>query len=90
MSSTTSPQPSVTDDVGIYECEIHLKFNLLEEERAITNRGQLLELLLDAFLCGADDYLEPILIEAKASPLSELNASPQMRRQLIRLRNSRG
>jgi len=88
MSSTTSPQPPITNDIGIYECEIHLKFNLLEEGRAITDRGQLLELLLDAFLSGADEYLEPIHIEAKASPISELCASPQMRRQLIRLRNS--
>lgn len=89
MSSTTSPQSPVTPDLGIYECEIHLKFNLLEEGGAITDRGQLLELLLDAFLCGADEYLEPIQVEAKASPISELAASPQMRRQLIRLRNSR-
>lgn len=90
MSSPVSPQSPVTNDVGIYECEIHLKFNLLEEGHAISNRSQLLELLLDAFLCGADDYLEPILVEAKASPLSELEASPHLRRQLIRLRNSRG
>ncbi|WP_448562210.1 Npun_R1517 family heterocyst differentiation transcriptional regulator [Trichothermofontia sp.] len=90
MAPKTFSQAPATNDIGIYKCEVHLKFNLLEEGQAITDRGQLLELLLDAFLCGADEYLEPIHIEAKASPVSELAASPQMRRQLIRLRNSRG
>ncbi len=88
MPSTNSPRSPVANGIGIYECEVHLKFNLLEEDRALRDRSQLLELLLDAFLSGADDYLEPVLVEAKALPLSELDASPQMRRQLIRLRNS--
>ncbi|HEY9896999.1 MAG TPA: Npun_R1517 family heterocyst differentiation transcriptional regulator [Candidatus Sericytochromatia bacterium] len=81
-------QPTVPE-VGVYECEIHLKFRLIEEKDALNDRDRLLELLIDAFTCGTDEYLEPIQIEVAANELSETEASPQMRRRLIRLRNSK-
>ncbi|HEY9624147.1 MAG TPA: Npun_R1517 family heterocyst differentiation transcriptional regulator [Crinalium sp.] len=76
-------------EVGVYDCEIHLKFRLIEEKGALRDREQLLEMLLDAFVCGADDYLEPVRVHVEAQEISEVEASPQMRRQLIRLRNAR-
>lgn len=81
-------QPSSLE-VGVYECEVHLKFRLIEEKGILTDRDKLLELLLDAFTCGTDDYMEPIEVEAAVQEIPELQASPQMRRRLIRLRNSK-
>lgn len=78
-----------TPQVGVYECEVRLKFRLIEEKGALSNPEQLLELLLDAYSCGADEFLEPIESTVKAEEISEFTASPQMRRQLIRLRNSK-
>lgn len=75
-------------EVGVYECEIHLKFRLIEEKCILSDREQLLDLLIDAFMAGADDYLEPLQTCVEAQEISELDASPQMRRQLMRLRNS--
>ncbi|NDJ16237.1 Npun_R1517 family heterocyst differentiation transcriptional regulator [Myxacorys almedinensis] len=75
-------------EVSVYECEIHLKFRLIEEKGVLQDREQLLEMLIDAFSCGSDEYLEPMQIKVNAAEISELEASPQMRRQLIRLRNS--
>ncbi len=77
-----------TPEVGVYECEIHLKFRLIEEKGALNQQSHLLEALIDAFAYGSDDYMEPIQIEVSAEEICELAASPQMRRQLIRLRNS--
>ena len=76
-------------DVGVYECEIRLKFRLLEEKGAFADREKLLEMLLEAFTCGADEYMEPLQVEVAAQEVSEIQASPQMRRRLIRLRNSK-
>ncbi|MBD2020269.1 Npun_R1517 family heterocyst differentiation transcriptional regulator [Leptolyngbya sp. FACHB-36] len=81
-------QPT-SSEVGVYECEIHLKFRLIEEKGALGDRDRLLELLLDAFACGMDDYLEPIHVAVDAQEILEVQASPQMRRHLIRLRNSK-
>jgi hypothetical protein len=75
-------------EVGVYDCEIRLKFRLIEDKTVLRDRDRLLEILLDAFSCGADEYLETVTAEAQAQEISEVNASPQMRRQLIRLRNS--
>lgn len=75
-------------EVKVYECEIHLKFRLIEEKGALDQQAHLLEALLDAFAYGSDDYMEPIQVEVSAEEICELAASPQMRRQLIRLRNS--
>jgi hypothetical protein len=87
--SSLEHQPT-PKDVGVYECEIHLKFRLVEEQGALNNQDQqqLLEILMDAFAAGADEYLEPLQVEVKAKQISEVLASPQMRRQLMRLRNS--
>lgn len=76
-------------DVGVYECEVHLKFRLIEERSAFSDRRKLLEILLDAFTYGADDYMEPLDVNADAQEIPEFEASPQMRRRLIRLRNSK-
>jgi len=80
---------SDVSDISVYDCEIHLKFRLIEEKMNLGDREQLLETLLDAFSCGADDYLEHIQVEVDAQEVPEVQASPKMRRQLIRLRNSR-
>jgi len=74
--------------VSVYECEIHLKFRLIEEKSVLRDREHLLELLLDAFAEGPDEFLETLQARVKAHEVSELEASPQMRRQLMRLRNS--
>lgn len=78
-----------TPEVGVYECEVRLKFRLIEEKGMLSNPEQLLEFLLDAYSCGADEFLEPIETDVKAEEISEFAASPQMRRRLIRLRNSK-
>jgi Mg2+ and Co2+ transporter CorA len=80
---------SSANEIGVYECEIHLKFRLIEEKGVIKEQDQLLEALLDAFAYGSDDYMEPIEVEVAAQEMSELQASPDMRRRLIRLRNSK-
>lgn len=74
--------------VGIYECEIKLKFRLIEEDLAHCDRDQLLQILVDAYSYGSDDYLEALQTEVDVHEVSELEASPEMRRQVIRLRNA--
>lgn len=88
MNSDAASNPDQQVEVSVYECEIHLKFRLIEEKRVLSDRDRLLELLIDAFAAGADDYLEPLHSCVKTEEISELDASPQMRRQLMRLRNS--
>jgi len=88
MKHDAECQPA-SAEVGVYECEIHLKFRLIEEKNMLNDREKLLEMLLDAFTCGTDEYMEPIQIEVGAHEVPEVRASPQMRRRLIRLRNSR-
>lgn len=85
-SDTASRQPNQVE-VSVYECEIHLKFRLVEEKCALHDREELLDLLIEAFTTGADDYMEPLQTCVKTQEISELEASPQMRRQLMRLRN---
>lgn len=74
--------------IGVYECEVKLKFRLLEENLAHCDREQLLQLLVDAFAYGSDEYLEAMQTEVEVKEVSEFEASPEMRRQLIRLRNA--
>lgn len=88
MKQDLEYQPT-TLEVGVYECEIHLKFRLIEEKGALGDRERLLEMLLDAFSCGTDEFMEPIQVEVDAQEVPEFQASPQMRRRLIRLRNSK-
>ncbi|NET04878.1 MAG: hypothetical protein F6K09_00520 [Merismopedia sp. SIO2A8] len=87
-SSPLRTQVSPTD-VSIYECEIHLKFKLIEDKGILTDREHLLEILLDALSCGTDEYLEMQTTYAGAKEIPETDASAEMRRQVIRLRNSK-
>ena len=73
--------------VGVYECEVTLKFRLIEEAQVMDNRDRLLELLLDAFAYGSDEFVEALESQVKVSAIDEASAPPLMRRQLIRLRN---
>jgi len=88
MKSSSAQYQPVNSEVGVYDCEIHLKFRLIEEKGVLSDREQLLETLLEAFSCGADEYLEHIEVEVSVQEVSDIDASPQMRRRLIRLRNS--
>ena len=88
MKSDAASQQPNKSEVSVYECEIHLKFRLIEEKGSLRDRDDLLELLIEAFTIGADEYMEPLATDVKAQEISELDASPQMRRQLMRLRNS--
>ena len=88
MKSDAASHPNQKVEISVYECEIHLKFRLIEENCVLNDREKLLELLIDAFIAGADEYLEPLHSCVKTQEISELEASPQMRRQLMRLRNS--
>ncbi len=89
MKSDSIQYQSDDSEVGVYECEVHLKFRLIYDKESMQDRDQLLDLLLDAFMSGEDEYLEPTKVQVKAARISELEASPEMRRQLIRLRNSK-
>lgn len=75
-------------EVGVYECEIHLKFRLIEEKSLFSDEDQLLQVLLEALVDSSDDFLETLQATVKAHQVSELKASPQMRKQLMRLRNT--
>lgn len=88
-NSTSFSRVSTQPDLGVYNCEVHLKFRMIEDRGLPSDRGELLELLLEAFGYGTDEYLEALQVEVKAEAISDLEASPQMRRQLIRLRNAK-
>lgn len=90
MKPDSLEQQPLSSEFAVYDCEIRLKFRLIEEKQILSNREQLLEMLLDAFSYGADEYLEPVQAYVEAREVPEMDASPQMRRQLIRLRNSNG
>lgn len=89
MKSSSLQTQNVPLDVGIYDCEVRLKFKLIEEQGLLVDQENLLEFLLDAFSCGSDDYLEMLSVKAKATEVPDTDASAEMRRQLIRLRNSK-
>jgi hypothetical protein len=85
LETSASNEP----DIGAYDCEIRLKFRLIEEKSALNlDRDRLLELLLEAFSYGADECLETLQSQVTVTPVPDLNTSPAMRRHLIRLRNS--
>ncbi|MEM6450569.1 MAG: Npun_R1517 family heterocyst differentiation transcriptional regulator [Cyanobacteria bacterium P01_D01_bin.105] len=88
MDSSTKRALS-DSEVGIYECEVRLKFRIIEEQLTMTNKDELVETLVDAFAYGSDEYLETLDSNVDIQQLHDVeNASPQMRRQLIRLQNS--
>ncbi|WP_008314822.1 Npun_R1517 family heterocyst differentiation transcriptional regulator [Leptolyngbya sp. PCC 6406] len=87
-SSVRNYAPPVTvPKVGVYECEVKLKFRLIEEDLTTCDREELLHILVDAFTYGSDEYLESLHTEISVHELEEVQASPEMRRQLMRLRN---
>ncbi len=88
MNSKALPCQVNNIEVGVYECEIHLKFRMIEEKSLLGDRDQLLQVLLEALTEGSDEFLETLQASVKAQEVSEFKASPQMRRQLMRLRNS--
>lgn len=87
-----SPQPAKAHNhdqgIGVYECEVKLKFRLIEENLSDCDREDLLRTLVDAYAYGSDEYLESLDTKVKIQALTEVEASPQMRRQLMRLRNT--
>ena len=86
-SSTNRSLPD--SNVGIYECEVRLKFRIIEEQMTMTNKEELVETLVDAFAYGSDEYLEALDSQVAIEQLQDVGeASPAMRRQLIRLKNS--
>ena len=91
VHSLTSSSRSISTpvQVGVYECEVRLKFRMIEEGKLPTDRAELLAMLLEAYGYGTDEYLESLEVEVRAEAIEEVSASPKMRRQLIRLRNSR-
>ena len=86
-----SGKSSQTDSVNIYECEVHLKFRIIDNELPLddTDKSALIEALVDAYSYGDDEYLESLESKINIHEIAALDASPEMRRQLIRLRNSR-
>jgi len=53
----------------------------------MADREHLLELLIDAFSYGSDEFVEQLESQVDVTEVSEMQAAPLMRRQLIRLRN---
>jgi hypothetical protein len=82
-------QHSAPTEVGVYECEVNLKFRLIDEKIVFQDKEQLLEALLEAFAYGNDEYMETLVVDVNAKQMNEMEASPKMRRQLMRLRNSK-
>ncbi|MBV8883459.1 MAG: Npun_R1517 family heterocyst differentiation transcriptional regulator [Chroococcidiopsidaceae cyanobacterium CP_BM_RX_35] len=89
MKSDAAPYQAKSHEICVYECEIHLKFRLVEEKCALFgDRDELLEFLIEAFTTGSDEYMEPLETQIKVEEVPDLDASVQMRRLLMRLRNS--
>lgn len=89
MKPSSLENQAAQSDIGVYNCELHIKFTLIEEKSALSERDRLLEVLLDALSCGTDDFLEHAEVNVEAHEISEVEASATVRRQLIRLRNSK-
>lgn len=96
MKSTASSNSSAPNSskhgpdstIRVYECEVTLKFHIIEEDFIMKDQEHLLENLVDAFTYGNDEFLETLKAQVQTQAISEVDASPQLRRQLIRLRNS--
>lgn len=74
--------------VTAYNCEVSLKFRLLEDMESLRSDPEsLLDLLLQAFSHGEDDYLETTDVQVQVNPISDLELSPAMRQRLLCLRN---
>lgn len=88
MKSIPLTRSSEQPEIGVYDCEINLKFRLIEDKSILSDRDRLLEFLLDAFSYGSDECLETLRTNVDVKEIPETETSPQMRRQLIRLRNA--
>lgn len=88
MESSSLRNQSSRPEIAVYDCELHVKFTMIEEKGVLNDREHLLEILLDALSCGTDEYLESQEVEVRADEIPETSASASMRRQIIRLRNS--
>ena len=88
MNSKALSHPVNPIEVGVYECDIHLKFRFIEEKSLLGDRDQLLQVLLEMITDGSDEFLDMLDQAVKVREASEFSASPPMRRQLMRLRNS--
>ncbi len=88
MKPSSLKSQATQSDIGVYNCELHIKFTLIEEKDALSERDRLLEILLEALSCGTDDFLEHTEVNVRAHEIPEVEASATVRRQLIRLRNS--
>lgn len=87
-SSQQAQVNNYNPELGVYECEVKLKFRLIEENLSACDREALLRTLVDAYAYGSDEYLESLDSKVEIHALGETEASPQMRRQLMRLRNA--
>jgi hypothetical protein len=87
-SSNNSSKRGSDSTIKVYECEVTLKFHIIEEDFMMKDKEHLLENLVDAFTYGNDEFLETLKAQVQTQAISEVEASPQLRRQLIRLRNS--
>jgi hypothetical protein len=88
MKSSSLRNQSPKPDIGIYDCELRIKFTMIEEKWVLENREHLLETLIDALAYGTDEYLESHEVEIQVEEIPETSASAALRRQLIRLKNS--
>lgn len=88
MDSSIKTDNQIPAEVGLYECEVRLRIRIIEERLSMENQDDLLALLLDALSYGSDEYLETLDSQVAVKKLNELQATPEMRQQLIRLRNS--
>ncbi|MBE9076859.1 Npun_R1517 family heterocyst differentiation transcriptional regulator [Romeria aff. gracilis LEGE 07310] len=90
MAGSTKTNNPLSAEVGLYECEVRLKVRIIEErQQVMENQDELLPLLLDALSYGSDEYLETLDSQVAIKQMDEVQATPEMRRQLIRLRNSK-
>lgn len=87
MKTPAPDNSSLQPQVGVYECEVTLKFRIIEEHSVMANRDHLLEVLFDAYSYGNDEFVESLDSNVAVQPIADVEASPTMRRQLIRLRN---
>lgn len=90
MASFPSSYPPATPDVSIYDCEVHLRFRLIEDGNSLQqlDQRQLLAVLLEAYSYGEDEYLEVNQHQVTVEAIAEAAASPTLRRQIMRLRNA--
>ena len=87
--SNPADSPSSEPEIGVYECEVTLRFRLIEEKANMHHsQAHLVDMLVDAFSYGSDEYVDALQSDVAIQEVTELEASPAMRRQLIRLRNA--